>query len=621
MRNKIIENFERGLITSLESQSIPSGSSSDSLNWITRGDKIELTRGYSVTGDETYATTKVTGVHQAYDVNGVETLFKKVGRKLYYYETTTDDWTEVGTDLFPEAATTDEAYFDNYASLAGNCMYFSSENSSIYQIMISNPDDYIDMVAESTRGCISVKYNRLFVWNLPNDKTSLRLSWVDASNYTTIADENVGTGDGTEKTFTDTLSFKAGATKAHCFAIEVTDTSETFKDNYDGTLTGDAGGVGTINYTTGAISVTFQVAPTNTQAITCDYQWEDPTDEGLADFSYEATRVAGTGLVIRQDAGGGDLMTIDIFNDYIYCFHKTKTWVVDLPAVDTGYTSVEFRERVGTASNRSSVPVGNGIYYIDDNDIEKPAIKFLTLDMVTGTAIPIVVSNNLDLTSYDFTATAGFKWGDYIGFSCKSSNSSVNDTIIIYDELYKAFSLHRKYANNYTIYNGYLIGGDSLSNGALNLFNGFTDGGNSIIQNQWTGNTSKLNLNQLKKVKRLMFEGYISSTQKINVYLQIDRGGFNEIGTIEGSGSYVDESNAVTLGSSAIGSEVVGGGSDLPGGYEAYYFQTEMRLSTDKFQDIQIKFIATDIGYCAISYYKFYDIRPKTYKLPNKYRE
>ena len=84
MRNKIIENFERGLITSLESQSIPSGSSSDSLNWITRGDKIELTRGYSVTGDETYATTKVTGVHQAYDVNGVETLFKKVGRNNIY---------------------------------------------------------------------------------------------------------------------------------------------------------------------------------------------------------------------------------------------------------------------------------------------------------------------------------------------------------------------------------------------------------------------------------------------------------------------------------------------------------------------------------------------------------
>ena len=103
--------------------------------------------------------------------------------------------------------------------------------------------------------------------------------------------------------------------------------------------------------------------------------------------------------------------------------------------------------------------------------------------MVTGTALPVTVSNNVDLQSYDFTEAAGFKWGDYIGFSCKSQDSTVNDTIIIYDVLFKAFSVHRKYADNFTIYNGYLIAGDSLSNGAIRLFDGFTDGGNSIIQN------------------------------------------------------------------------------------------------------------------------------------------
>lgn len=117
-----------------------------------------------------------------------------------------------------------------------------------------------------------------------------------------------------------------------------------------------------------------------------------------------------------------------------------------------------------------------------------------------------------------------------------------------------------------------------------------------------------------------MFEGYIASTQNIDVYVDVDRSGFTKTGTISGSGNYVDTTDSVTIGSTLIGADMVGGGSDLPKGYEAYYFQTEIRLSTDKFMDIRLKFVATDIGYCAISYYKFYDIRPKTYKLPNKYR-
>ena len=116
------------------------------------------------------------------------------------------------------------------------------------------------------------------------------------------------------------------------------------------------------------------------------------------------------------------------------------------------------------------------------------------------------------------------------------------------------------------------------------------------------------------------FEGYIASTQKIDIYIDIDRSGFAKVGTISGDGAYVDVTNAVTIGSSMIGADVIGGGSHLSNGYEAYYFQNEIRLSLDKFRDVQIKFISTDIGYCAISYYKFYDIRPKTNKLPNKYR-
>ena len=44
-----------------------------------------------------------------------------------------------------------------------------------------------------------------------------------------------------------------------------------FTDDAAGVLTGDQGGTGTVNYTTGAISVTFNTAPTNGQAIQASF--------------------------------------------------------------------------------------------------------------------------------------------------------------------------------------------------------------------------------------------------------------------------------------------------------------------------------------------------------------
>ena len=45
MLEHTIANFDKGLITSFEAHSIPEGAASDSLNWLTRGDKFELTGG------------------------------------------------------------------------------------------------------------------------------------------------------------------------------------------------------------------------------------------------------------------------------------------------------------------------------------------------------------------------------------------------------------------------------------------------------------------------------------------------------------------------------------------------------------------------------------------------
>lgn len=94
------------------------------------------------------------------------------------------------------------------------------------------------------------------------------LFYLDADKFRSENPQNVsrktlGTGDGSTTNFTDTLSpqpIEPGS-------VIVDDGVEVFTDDGNGTLTGDQTGSGTINYTTGALSVGFFTAPTNGTAI------------------------------------------------------------------------------------------------------------------------------------------------------------------------------------------------------------------------------------------------------------------------------------------------------------------------------------------------------------------
>src|SRR4051812_18301069 len=98
MRFQTTKNFIKGTIDSIEDYSIPDGAASSSLNWRTRGDKIELRGGYQIFGTEQSGTGSIDGLHTAFKADGTQILFRKRGRKLEYYDTTTEDWVETETD-------------------------------------------------------------------------------------------------------------------------------------------------------------------------------------------------------------------------------------------------------------------------------------------------------------------------------------------------------------------------------------------------------------------------------------------------------------------------------------------------------------------------------------------
>lgn len=88
-----------------------------------------------------------------------------------------------------------------------------------------------------------------------------------------IQEEDLADGDGVTTAFSGILE-DYPIIKG---TVLIYDGIEIFSDNGDGTLTGSAGGSGTIDYSTGAYSVTFNVAPSSTTTVETKYE---PTTYG-----------------------------------------------------------------------------------------------------------------------------------------------------------------------------------------------------------------------------------------------------------------------------------------------------------------------------------------------------
>src|SRR3990167_1527313 len=205
MAEDYTKNFNKGTFTRLENESIPKGSASDSLNWMSLGDRIELRRGQTLIGTNVSGVGRIRGLLVGQKFDGTDIPFRVRDRKIEYYDTVTEDWIEVDTaDVLPALADTedDDIAGDQYHSLAGAFAYFSSKNSGIYKIPISNPGSIVDQSSTSHRGKIRIKQNRMFLWDRKDtnggfDATGLYGSCIDKdelSDYTGITAETGFTG-------------------------------------------------------------------------------------------------------------------------------------------------------------------------------------------------------------------------------------------------------------------------------------------------------------------------------------------------------------------------------------------------------------------------------------------
>lgn len=629
---KRITSFIYGIISSIDEDTVPNGAAVDALNWLTEGDKIELRRGYRLLGNTSLNTGagRATGIIKVVDSLEQDQLFGSYGKKVKHFNKTTQEWEEtldgagaadiLGDDVIESDGYGEDISFAEYTGLAGQQLWVNSPNiKGLYKIMMANPLNAVDQYnsAKNFKGQMTIDTNRMFLWARKEDQTGLYGSYIDSLAYTTVSSEVLGTGDGAETTFAGTLAFKAGGSKRTCFAVVVTDGVETFTDNFNGVLTGSEGGTGTINYATGAISVTFNSAVAGSTNVLVDYQWEDSTNTGIADFTESPTRVAGQGFVFRQDEGGGKFQTLRSFKNIYYCFHTKKTWTLNLSSDDTNAENLAYRTLVGSPNLRAAVEVEDGIFYIDDSTQNKPMLKKLSYDSAgSQEVVPVALSSKLDLSDYSFDRACAVRFGDYVLFSCRKNDSIVNNRVLVYNRLFDSFDILEYFVNEFAIYDRALVAADSLSDNFTELFSGESDDDNEIV-NYWISDLDDHDVEGLKKTKKFFIRGQIAPDQLLKIYLSFDDGSFILVGSIAGDGEYVDTSSAVNVGGLVLGRGEIGGGGS---GRTAYGYERLFSIRTSKYERVKVKFEATQIGYVSVAEYGYWDIRLKGQKVPLKYR-
>lgn len=115
-----------------------------------------------------------------------------------------------------------------------------------------------------------------------------------------VDDEVAGTGNGSTKAYSHTL---AAGLPLEPGTLVVTDGVETLTDDGSGRLAGSAGGTGTVNYKTGAVSVSFNANVGNGVAVHADYVTAvDGVLDDLVDTDEGAAGNYVTHGTVRADA-------------------------------------------------------------------------------------------------------------------------------------------------------------------------------------------------------------------------------------------------------------------------------------------------------------------------------
>lgn len=607
---KAINSFSKGVHNLLDEEIIPADASSSSNNWYTRDGRLKLINGKEIVGASGVAG-KITGEIFGYKVDGSKVHWRKKGTVIQYFDGTT--WQNTVTGLTSSA----DYSFTNYSSLAGT-FTFAFGTDGIYKMHNAVPQSFCSMYdsTKNFKGYAFIDKGRAILWNRNEDKTGFYGSWVDNQRavsgstgvYTTV------TGEATAAATSGTLAFKGGGATRNCFGVTITITAsgEVFTDNYLGTLTGSLGGTGTINYITGAWTLS------TSSAGTAAYQWENSNLRGATDFSHTAVRLAGEGFQFPQDEGGDAILNILIGQDgNYYSLKKQSIYQLSIDQADTTATNDVYRRELGIPSYRAGISMQYGIVFMNTANHERPELTILEKNPIGGQVLPRVLFPHFKFANYVYDDCTIDTYDRYVLIACKTQNATTNDTILLCDISNNTVDITSYAGRTFAKSGGDLFMGSSIVESVYKLFSGFDDDG-SIIENEWIGKGEMWNSENLKKYRYIRLMGNISADQNYEVYINYDGSGKQLVGVVRGDGSYVDYSSPQSIGSNLIGQAQIGG--DVIGVTYPYLLELKL-LKPPKFRKRQISFKATSIGYVDIASQIDVGIEKYEGKIPSRFRQ
>jgi len=601
-----VSAFTSGVHNRVDAELAPKDAAVDSLNWVTKDGRIELSYGRQALGGSG-SGGRVLALHTGYKTDGTTVFFRKIWTGsdgvIQYLNGTT--WTNVVTGL-----TNTDITFSNYSSLAGNFVFATSPDDGLFYFVTANPASYASLydAAKNFKGYSIIDKGRMFMWGTETDKTGLYGSYIDKQNstvYTTVSGEAVTAVES------GTLAFKAGGATRSCFGVVITDTSsgEVFTANYTGVLTGSLGGSGTINFMTGAFTITGQ-----TGAGTASYQYWSPNVKGVTDFTKSATRLAAEGFILRQDAGGDPIQVVIPFEGSYFSLKERSVYQLTMDAADTSPTNELIRTNIGVATLHAGVATGTGIVFLDTGNASDPRMRIIQRNPYGDNFTVVDLFEQFDFSLYNYTDVAMEAWDRFVVVGCLQ-RSDTNNRLLLCDMTAKSVDISYYEARCFAKDQGLLYSGDTITTTVYELFTGFDDMGQEIT-NYWLGVIDNLGTDTLKRTKRRRFRGLISPDQAIEVRVSQDNGVFTHVGTILGSGDYVDYGSTFAVGTTFVGQSTIGGDPEVP----VYSFFMEMKVKEGKYRVRQIKLNATGIGYCSMQLIEDYDVWKYQDKLPVNYR-
>jgi len=390
--------------------------------------------------------------------------------------------------------------------------------------------------------------------------------------------------------------------------------AELLEDQGDSSLKGTKGGTGIINYTSGYYETDFLVNTTTTPV--AEYQYEDSTEEGLADFTYSSPRVSGQGNLITQDMGGDKIQSVLVGQDgEYYSLKEQSAYKLAISDDDSSFTNLVYRRDIGIPYWRAGVSTSKGIVFINTANPDRPEITILQRNPLGDNIEPVVLFPLFKFANYEYDECCIDTWNKYIVIACKTIGADNNDTILLGELTQGSLDITSYPASVFSKDEGNLYAGSPISFSTYQLYNGFDDEG-IAINNYWISKGEKWGAETLKKVRKLKFKGFISPNQEIEVYWSYDGLGWELAGTISGNASYVDLAASETIGNNMIGEEKVGGGETSL----IYPYFCEIKISFPKFRKRKIKLVASKIGYFDCDFISDKDILVFENRIPKKYR-